>query len=435
MDVGRKNHQIANAYYNAGLAKAKTRDLTGAAADLKNSLRFYKFHTEARNLLGLIYNEIGEVGAALEQWIISLNLQEEDNLADEYLRRMRTESAYLETADQAAKKYNQALIYARSDNEDLAILLLMRMLDEFPRYVKAQQLLALLYLQHEDFTKAGRCLYQALKVDRYNPTSQRYMAVAKQNTGRAEVEKRKIKNAFSHRQMEDDDIILPPSYKENTGLQSVLNILAGLLLGAAAVFFLVVPATRESMNAARNEEVEALLKQINQQNLQIDGMENDMALAKEAQAEAENNLTDLQDSSGGVIAQYQHLVQILELMNQEDMKSAALLYVDTDFSVLNDGVLGDIVARVQQEMTTNGYHLLEQMGDEAMSGREGPAKAAEYFQKSLQIRGDNIAAVYKLGLAYKAAGDEDTANQHFGDIIMNHPDSEYAAQAKEQRGY
>ena len=27
---------------------------------------------------GLIYNEIGEVGAALTQWVISLNLQEQD---------------------------------------------------------------------------------------------------------------------------------------------------------------------------------------------------------------------------------------------------------------------------------------------------------------------------------------------------------------------
>ena len=84
---------------------------------------------------------------------------------------------------------------------------------------------------------AGRCLYQVLKVDRYNPTAQRYMAVAKHNTGKAEVEKRKLKNAFSHRQMQDDDIIIPPSYKENTGWQSVINILVGLVLGVAVVYF------------------------------------------------------------------------------------------------------------------------------------------------------------------------------------------------------
>ena len=41
MDVGMKSRQIANAYYNIGLAKAKERDLTGAADALKKSLRFY----------------------------------------------------------------------------------------------------------------------------------------------------------------------------------------------------------------------------------------------------------------------------------------------------------------------------------------------------------------------------------------------------------
>lgn len=268
MDVGMKSRQIANAYYNIGLAKAKERDLTGAADALKKSLRFYKYQTDARNLLGLIYHEIGEVGAALAQWIISLNFQQTGNLAEEYLKALQDIPGYLDMADQAAKKYNQSLNYAHNDNEDLAVLLLMRMVEEMPNFVKAQQLLALLYIHHEDYTKAGRCLFQALKVDRYNPLAQRYMAIAKQNTGRAEVEKRKLKNAFSHRQMQDDDIILPPSYKENTGLQSVLNILAGLVLGVVAMFFLVTPTIRDSISSKYTEEVRRGLELVNQKSLE-----------------------------------------------------------------------------------------------------------------------------------------------------------------------
>lgn len=154
MDVRKRNRQIANAYYNLGLKRAERRDLTGAVEALKKSLRFDKFHTDARNLLGLIYNEIGEVGAALAQWVISLNLQEHDNLAEEYLQRVHAGRGYLEVADQAAKKFNQALVYANNENEDLAVLLLMRMVAEMPNYVKAQELLAVLYIHHEDYTKA-----------------------------------------------------------------------------------------------------------------------------------------------------------------------------------------------------------------------------------------------------------------------------------------
>jgi len=434
MNAEMRSRQISNAYYNMGLEKAKERDLTGAADALKKSLRFNKYQTNARNLLGLVYHEIGEVGAALAQWIISLNFQQEDNLAEEYLKVLQDAPGYLDMADQAAKKYNQSLQYACSDNEDLAVLLLMRMVEEMPNFVKAQQLLALLYLHHEDYTKAGRCLFQALKVDRYNPLSQRYMAVAKQNTGRAEVEKRKLKNAFSHRQMQDDDIILPPSYKENTGLQSVLNILAGLVLGVVAMFFLVTPTIRDSITSRYTEEVRRGLELVNQKSLEIDSLNRQLEEASSAQQEAEDSLAAMVNNSGGGLSQYQHLVQILDAYRTQDMETAVKLYVETDLSVLNDGVLDNTVSWVQQDMAQNGYQVLEQLGDGAVT-RGSTAEAVDYFQKSLQIKADNIGVIYKIGLAYKAAGDTETANEYFGNIIMNHPNSEFAAQAKEQRGY
>lgn len=398
-----KNRRIANAYYNQGLALARQRDLTGAAAALKKSLRFDKFQTDARNLLGLIYLEIGEAGSALCQWVISLNLQEQDNLAEEYLQRVQGSGGYLETADQAAKKYNQALVYAQNENEDLAVLLLMRMLDDFPNYVKAQELLALLYIRHEDYIKAGRCLYQVLKVDCYNPTAQRYMAVAKHNTGKAEVEKRKLKNAFSHRQMQDDDIIIPPSYKENTGWQSVMNILVGLILGVAVVYFLIMPAKQEAMNALHNKEQLANLEQINQKSLEIDSLMQQLEDAKKAQEAAEGSLEAMEADSGGVISQYQNMVKLLEAYRAEDAKTAAVLYTSMDMSVLTDGVLNQTVAWIQQDMSENGWKTLLSMGDEAMSQESGAgaSQAIDYYNRSLQIHPGNAEVIYKLGLAYE----------------------------------
>lgn len=432
-----KNRRIANAYYNQGLALARQRDLTGAAAALKKSLRFDKFQTDARNLLGLIYLEIGEAGSALCQWVISLNLQEQDNLAEEYLQRVQGSGGYLETADQAAKKYNQALVYAQNENEDLAVLLLMRMLDDFPNYVKAQELLALLYIRHEDYIKAGRCLYQVLKVDCYNPTAQRYMAVAKHNTGKAEVEKRKLKNAFSHRQMQDDDIIIPPSYKENTGWQSVMNILVGLILGVAVVYFLIMPAKQEAMNALHNKEQLANLEQINQKSLEIDSLMQQLEDAKKAQEAAEGSLEAMEADSGGVISQYQNMVKLLEAYRAEDAKTAAVLYTSMDMSVLTDGVLNQTVAWIQQDMSENGWKTLLSMGDEAMSQESGAgaSQAIDYYNRSLQIHPGNAEVIYKLGLAYEAAGDKDKANEYFGEIIMNYPDSEFAEDSKVRRGY
>ena len=73
--------RTSNTYYNVGLEKAKVRDLSGAAVYLKKSLDLYKKNTDARNLLGLVYYELGETVDALAEWVISKNLQPEDNLA------------------------------------------------------------------------------------------------------------------------------------------------------------------------------------------------------------------------------------------------------------------------------------------------------------------------------------------------------------------
>ena len=56
---------MSNRFYNDGLEKAGVRDLTGAINSLRQSLKFNKNNIEARNLLGLVYFETGEVVAAL----------------------------------------------------------------------------------------------------------------------------------------------------------------------------------------------------------------------------------------------------------------------------------------------------------------------------------------------------------------------------------
>ena len=74
MDEMQKIQYAANSYYNRGLEMAKERNLSGAARFLKRALQFNKYHTDARNLLGLIFYEMGETSDALIQWVIVLHL-------------------------------------------------------------------------------------------------------------------------------------------------------------------------------------------------------------------------------------------------------------------------------------------------------------------------------------------------------------------------
>ena len=46
--------RLSNTYYNAGLTKAKNRDLAGAADTLRRCVKLNKRNIDARNLLGLV---------------------------------------------------------------------------------------------------------------------------------------------------------------------------------------------------------------------------------------------------------------------------------------------------------------------------------------------------------------------------------------------
>ena len=150
-----KIQRLSNMYYNDGLQKAEVRNLSGAIISLKKSLKFNKYNIDARNLLGLVYYEMGEVVDALSEWVISKSYKQDDNIAGRYLEAIRENRAQLEAINQTIKKYNQALLYCKQDSRDMAIIQLKKGLSLNPKLVKAHQLLALLYLQEEKLDQAG----------------------------------------------------------------------------------------------------------------------------------------------------------------------------------------------------------------------------------------------------------------------------------------
>lgn len=63
----------------------------------------------------------------------------------------------------------------------------------------------------------------------------------------------------------------------------MLNILVGLVLGAMVIFFLVMPANTETLNAKHNQELKNTLEELNQKNIEIDSLNQKMEEAKSAQ--------------------------------------------------------------------------------------------------------------------------------------------------------
>ena len=171
----RKAQNTSDYYYNTGLDRASARDLSGAIESLLQSLRYNKRNVQARNLLGLIYYEMGEAVQAMSEWVMSINYQPENNLATKYLKELKKDPARLESVDQLARQYNMAIQYAHSEDYDLAILQLKSALSDNPHFVKGYLLLALLYIGTDNYEKARVTLRRVLKIDKANSLAVHYL--------------------------------------------------------------------------------------------------------------------------------------------------------------------------------------------------------------------------------------------------------------------
>ena len=95
-----------------------------------------KYNINARNLLGLIYCEMGEVVEALSQWVMSKNLAPDDNVAESYIKKIQSNQNKFESVTNAIKKYNVSLQYAKDKNTDMAVIQLKKIVISNPHFIK-----------------------------------------------------------------------------------------------------------------------------------------------------------------------------------------------------------------------------------------------------------------------------------------------------------
>ena len=275
---------------------------------------------------------------------------------------------------------------------------------------------------------------KVLQIDNNNEKATRYMEYVKEHTGKAEVEKRKLKNAFSHREMQDDDVILPPTYKENTGWQSIINIGIGLVLGAVMVVFLIMPARERALNYEHNQEMQSYTDKLNLANQETDKLKLQIEDYQKQKEDAEGQLNDLKGDSGSTVNQYAALAKILDAYRKGDTNTAVLTYVDMDQSKITDDSSVAILNEIKADMDANAPAVL--MAAAAQSNSVGDYDSAlRYYERYMKFNNKNPEVIYNMGMVYKAKGDTDNANQMFGQVIMNFADSEFAEKAKEERGY
>ncbi len=422
----------SNRFYNEGLEKASVRDLSGAINSLRQSLKLNKNNIEARNLLGLVYFERGEVVAALSEWVISKNIKGEKNIADDYINMIQNNPGRLETFNQTVKKYNQALTYCQQDSLDLAIIQLKKVLSMNPRFVQAHQLLALLYINNQDWDKAKKELDKCLKIDTNNTTTLRYLKEVESMMPSEEERVKKKKEAIVY-QSGNDTVIQPVGRKEIVGFQTLINIVIGVVIGVGIAWYLVLPARVQQAQNSANTQLKTVSEQLDAKTVQVDELTQQIsALTKE-----KDSLSSSLDEAQGVnvaveantdlieaalmyinkSADEQTIAQELELIDDDFLANEATESFKTLYQMILDDV-GPVVAKTYYNTGYEAFRIEEY------------DTAIENLEKAFKYDPSNGEALYNLAQAYNRSGDTDKAVETYKQVIELFPDTEKARKSE-----
>ena len=405
-DVGiyKKIMKISNTYYNDGLEKARVRDLSGAIESLKRSLKYNKRNMMARNLLGLIYYEVGEVVEALSQWVLSANYQKEKNIANDYIQAIQANPGQLEDINQTIRKFNQALIYCQQGSGDLAIIQLKKVLTMNSKMIQAYQLLGLLYIEQGELELARRTLNKAIKIDTTNTKTLRYLREAKPKKESAQAGRgNKIK---AERQQEvisyqdgNETIIQPTTaYKESTGVSTLINIMIGLVIGLAVAWFLIIPARQAALKSDYKDQNISLSEELATKNAKEQDMQDTIDSLQAQVNELTESLSNYEGEDGSA-GTYESLIKGANAHMAGDGNAA----YEAIKGIEADGLSEDATRLYQSLIDKYGSQIAKRKQQEGLQYYKAKnyVEAVPIFKDVLALDDTNVQVMYYLARSYQ----------------------------------
>ena len=436
--VLQKAYRLSNSYYNMGLAKAKVRDLTGAILVLKKSLEINKRNTDARNLLGLVYFEMGEVVAALSEWVVSKHLNPDSKESKYYIEAIQLNPTKLDILSQSIKKYNAALALAKQGDDDLAVIQLRKVISLNPKYLKAIQLLGLLYIYNKEYDKAFRYLNRAKKIDVSNTITLRYLKEIETYASESIAEsKRQARKEKQKETSESSPFVVSPYKEERPNIGLFVSLIAGIIIGIIASVILIVPTVRdEVVSQFRDSEVEY--------NAQISKKEQEITSLEKANNDLEDRITQLELE---ITQANEKVEEVVDNSAYDDLLEATTLYLDGSANNNLDYIaVSEIISKIDTNNldNTDAISLYNQIKDDVYlegsdqlydeghgfysGGKYEEALAA--LLKAHEYNPTNVNAIYFIGRTYQRMNEFDKAIEFYTILTEEYPATKRAREAK-----
>ena len=419
----------SNIFYNRGLRMAQIRNFTAAIPVLEKSLELNKHNSDARNLLGLIYYETGDIVNALSCWLVSRYLDPEDNEADYFLEKVQRDTQELDSMNQAVKKYNLALAEARQHNFDLAIIQLKRALNINRKMLKAYQLLALIYMENGENVKAYKLINMGLKIDIGNTALLKYRSEITGSTIEGDGEEEISDNTDAG----DKPIEAKFSYKEDKpSILPFVNLILGVILGIICSQWLIVPTVKKNAKleyenskidysaelAAKSATISQLQETITNQEKEIAKLEGMLggdsnSISVNVNSESYTNFFEAWSIYRDVMAREytdDELIALAYKLWKIDEKEIAQEYA----SNILKSMRSEVYPLASKKVYNAGKNLFE---------NEMYEEAVEWMTAASDMEPDNDNPLYYLGKSYQALGKYEEAIESYNKVTEIVPNS------------
>lgn len=432
-------YRISNRYYNEALEMAKGRDLTGAIAKLKDCLKIDKRNTDARNLLGLIYNEMGESVEALSEWVISKNYKEKNNIADKYISMIQDDPSRLSRINQSVKKFNSALSAARNGNPDIAVISLKKVVAENGHFLKALQLLSLLYIHNKDYVRARKYLEMALKIDISNPVTNRYLDEVGRHT--EEVNEAAVKAVkVEDRYVSGRESFAPKStYREyHPNFMPWITLIIGIALGIGIFMVLIVPGIRQQATSNNRNEIVSVNEELAKANSELDASKTEVESLTKQLSELKKQIgepvtgsavSSSAVASASAVNDYNYLFKAISYYLVPDNEKAASVLIRVDKNALTNKDALSLYNKVADAVFEEQSNELFNQGRDTYNAGNYD-EAIKLLRKSLKMNPDNVDSIYFLGRAYDRKGDAKKAAAYYNKIINDYSETSRAPEAR-----
>ncbi|OUQ59571.1 hypothetical protein B5E58_03820 [Tyzzerella sp. An114] len=422
--------------YNKGLDMAKKGDMASAEKFLEHSVMFNKYNVTARNLLGLVYFERGRIGNALKEWIVSSSIKKENNPAKTYIDKVYKNPREMDKMNDAVHMYNQAIIYAKQDTIDLAIIQLKKAVSVNPKLIEAYNLLVLCYIKIKKYSLARKYLNRLLKRERKNEKALKYLvelnilSPSKSKKSQIDYYDDEIENVSSRKKAKNS---LPyKEYKKRFIKKGeIIAFITGAFCSAAVVMALLLP----SMIDTRDNEIINLKNQIEQ----ITSTETDEKTLEIENLKAENeNLKKQLEKNQNILYTQENTALVKEALNLEaennyEECAVKILEIKPEYlaekeKLQYDTLVESVYPKASQSFYNKGKSdFLSNNYNEAKINLENCLKFAN---------GENFVddAIYYLGKIAENNGDIDTAKSYYQRIISEFPQSNQYKNAETSLG-